>query len=139
MSIPSVCPPSNIPGMHQLPDRRRLRTSPINSPSRQTCLPTYTRMKHARTFAEAVSIGDVSRSALINVEPLHTPSTRLSTVTSNLRYVIHVENVRLECITGFTVTRGVVENVIQHEARDHSLCAVSPIMHNKNAHYVCLL
>ena len=85
--VPSVCPPSHSPGMDQLPDRRRLRTSPINSPSRQTHSPAYKRMKRARTFAEAVSIGEVSRSALINAEPLHAPSTRESTVMSNLQYV----------------------------------------------------
>ena len=73
--------------MDQLPDRRRLRTSPINSPSRQTHSPAYKRMKRARTFAEAVSIGEMSRSALINAEPLHAPSTRESTVMSNLQYV----------------------------------------------------
>ena len=85
--IQLVCSPTHISGVAELPDRRRLRTSPINSPSQQTRSPAYKRIKRARTFKEAVSIGEVNRSALQNIEPLHVPSTRESTLMSNLQYV----------------------------------------------------
>ena len=87
VSILSVSSPSRSPGMDELVDRRRLRSSPINSPSQQTRSLAYKRMKRARTITEAVSIGEVSRSALMNAEPLKTPSMRESTIISNLQYV----------------------------------------------------
>ena len=32
-----------------------------------------------------------------------------------------IDNVHLECITGFTVTRGVVKSIIQHEAQSSTM------------------
>ena len=57
-----VCSPTLISGVAELPDRRRLKTSPINSMSQQTRPPAYKCIKRARTFKEAVSIGKVNRS-----------------------------------------------------------------------------
>ena len=48
--------------------RIRPRSSPINMPSKQGCSPAP---KRARTFCEAISLGEVSES---NMEPLHTGS-----------------------------------------------------------------
>ena len=59
-----------------------------------------------------------------------------------------INNMRLECITGFSVTRDVVKSIIHHEAqpsalcngaRDHSPSAVSQVMHDKNAQLCVLL
>ena len=65
VSILSVSSPSRSPGMDELLDRCRLRSSSINSLYQQTHSPAYKRKKRARTIIEAVSIGEVSRSALI--------------------------------------------------------------------------
>lgn len=54
--------------MEQL-DRCRLRSSSINSTDQFTSI--HKRVKRARTFKEAVSIGEASRSVLQNAEPLH--------------------------------------------------------------------
>ena len=55
-------------------------------------------------------------------------------------YYYVIDNVQLEFITGFTVTRGVVESIIQHEAPETtSPSAVSPVMDDKNAQCVLQL
>ena len=46
-----------------LHDRYRQRTSPINTPSKVGCSPAPKRMKHARTFSEAVRLGEMNESS----------------------------------------------------------------------------
>ena len=78
---------SCVSAMQHLNDRCRLRTSPISSPSKHGRSPSNKRIKRARTFTEAVSIGELCKTTLHNAEPLHMPSRRESTVTYNLQYV----------------------------------------------------
>ena len=79
---------SNSPCLSpEVAGRRRLRTSPINTPTQQTHSPAFTRIKSARTFTEAVSIGEVSGSVFGNAEPLHVIRTKESAVICNIRYI----------------------------------------------------
>ena len=80
----TVVPPAvNSPDVS---DRRRQRTSPISTPSRQTRSPAPKRIKSARTIMEAVCLGEMSESALQNTEPLSEPSVRGNAVTCSLQY-----------------------------------------------------
>ena len=81
----TVVPPALTRGISpclspEVAGRRRLRTSSINTPTQQTRSPAFKHIKSARTFTEAVFIGEVSGSVFGNAKPLHVPRTRESTV-----------------------------------------------------------
>ena len=87
--VRSICPSSiTTPARdsEQFTGRLRLRTSPINSPSKHGRSPVYKRVKRGRTFAEAVANGEVSRSILQSAEPLQGHSSRQSTTMCSLQY-----------------------------------------------------
>ena len=66
--------------VQQLHDRRRQRTSPINSPSKLAHSPVPKRVKRARTFHEAVCLGEMTESALSSTGALHVGSRQTTSV-----------------------------------------------------------
>ena len=71
--------------VQHLHDKRRQRTSPINSPSKQACSPAPKHTKRARTFQEAVCLGEIRESTLSNAEALQVGS-RLTTSMGCLQF-----------------------------------------------------
>lgn len=75
LTPPRVCPSSvsaqALTDIQLLRTRHRERTSPISSPSQHGHSPAYKRMRRARTYAEAVHIGEMVDSTSPNADPLH--------------------------------------------------------------------
>ncbi len=61
-------------------DKRRQRTSPINSPSKLGRSPAPKRKKCARTFNEAVRLGEMTEASLSNATALHVGSRQTTSV-----------------------------------------------------------
>ena len=66
--------------VQNLHDKRRQRTSPINSPSKLGHSPAPKRTRRARTFHEAVHLGEVSESSLSNAGALHVGSRQTTSI-----------------------------------------------------------
>ena len=69
---------TSSPPRHQVADRHRLRSSPIDSPSKHGHSPAFKRIKYARSFAEAIRIGEVSESVFQAPEPMNISTTPCS-------------------------------------------------------------
>ena len=146
--VSSSCNPAVLDS-EQLTDIRtcRLRTSPINSPSKHGHSPPYKRVKRGRTFAEAVSLGEVSRSSLQIAEPLQTSSSRQNTTTCTLTYsdflssseeVAAMENLGNQAFTYMMHKLALKPDKVLFNFKEH-MCAVnSESMHAEPASVVYL-
>ena len=79
--------------VQHLHDKHRQRTSPINSPSKQARSPALKRTKRARTFQEAVCLGEIRDSTLSNAEALQVGS-RLTTYMGCLQFKDFLQSMR---------------------------------------------
>ena len=73
---PLLC--ASTPPRHQVVDRHRLRSSPIDSPSKHGHSPAFKCIIYARSFSEAIHIGEVSESVFQAPEPMNISTTPCS-------------------------------------------------------------